>query len=184
MILFVKLTKEIGHKFYQLMKSSPIYTKQYFMHIQGENKFNNISNLYIEMRDWWDNRSQLLLTNTNAKMKITNDNTITKRTNNALHKKPNVNQAQSYKKRGWTHVLRRVSSSCSTSDTEMDHTMSIRVQFGLHRLSFLIGPYQYFITEIYADIFSIRYYHFQCIYVVNKCFGRKMGQRGPVLKHT
>ena len=26
MILFVKLTKGIGHKFYQLMKSSPIYT--------------------------------------------------------------------------------------------------------------------------------------------------------------
>jgi len=26
MILFVKLTKGMGHKFYQLMKSSPIYT--------------------------------------------------------------------------------------------------------------------------------------------------------------
>jgi len=34
----------------------------------------------------------------------------------------------------------------------MDYAMSIRVQFGLHRLSFLIGPYQYFITGICIKI--------------------------------
>ena len=42
MILFVKLTKGIGHKFYQLMKSSPINTLN--AHDHSEHVYNTYRN--------------------------------------------------------------------------------------------------------------------------------------------